>query len=119
MEFITIKLKEHLVPMFKLKMYQTKYSINTKQKDILDGLSDFELFSTDKEEWYFCTAIDHEINILTLQEYENRVNLNLSERLYFTRAAYDQEMDKFIPPTSKWGKICFCNQVSNPDKDYI
>lgn len=83
----------------------------------MNGVSEFELFLTEQEDWFFVDCIDYELTMMTLKEYEE--SSLKDEKTYFSRADYNVEKDKFNPPVSKWGRICSCNQVTNPDKAYI
>ncbi|CAD8148690.1 unnamed protein product [Paramecium octaurelia] len=115
--FCNLQVDEYLIPMIKVQKYINKLELPSKLKELQEGISEFELFQSEMEEWLFCTQIDHEIKLISIKEYEEMTIQN--ERTYFTRADYNVEKDKFTPPISKWTRICICNQISNPDKSYI
>lgn len=65
-----------------------------------------------------CEAIIGKCEILNIEEYGA---LGVVENsIYFTRASYDVEKEKFDPEPIDWGeKYCICQRPYNPDMEYI
>ncbi|CAG9332743.1 unnamed protein product [Blepharisma stoltei] len=89
-----------------------------KPKDIYSNTEMFsqnELFDSNFIQNIDVTAIYGKAKVLSLDEYLSHTE---GDNIFFTRAKWNIKTKELKPPVQKWKKVCNCNQIYNPDRDY-
>ncbi|CAG9322328.1 unnamed protein product [Blepharisma stoltei] len=90
-----------------------------KPKDLFENteiFSEAELFDSNLVQTIDIESIEGKVLVLEFQTYYQEDYWE--ENIFFSRAKWNTKTRQLEPPIKDWMKVCICNQIFNPDKQY-